>query len=264
MIRRALGLLLALGLTACGATVEPPAPVEVRISSTEGAAAMAHRVGEAVSREKPHLSFAVSEEDAARSLERLAAGEADVAIVSALLPGAESFRQIPVARDGLAVIVHPDNRVDNLTLLDLRALYAGRMLSWRDVGGNAMAVQPAVRERGAGSNEIFSAQVMQGTRITPNARVFPNDRAVLAFVARTPGAVGYVSAALPAEGVKVVAVEEVSPAPETVSNGAYPLTYLLYALTLPAPAPAAQEFVAFWIAPAGQEMATSAGLGRIR
>ncbi len=264
MIRRALGLLLVLGLTACGATVEPPAPVEVRVSSTEGAAAMARSVGEAVSRQKPHLSFTVSEEDAARSLERLAAGEAEVAIVSALLPGAEAFRQTPVARDGLAVIVHPDNPVDNLTLLDLRALYAGRTLSWRDVGGNAMAVQPAVRERGAGSNEIFAAQVMGGVRITPNARVFPGDEAVRAFVARTPGAVGYVSAALSPAGVKVVSVEEVSPTPETVSSGAYPLTHLLYALTAPRPSPEAQAFVAFWIGGAGQELATSMGLGRIR
>jgi phosphate transport system substrate-binding protein len=260
---RALLIVLVLILTACGATVEPPAPVELRVSATDETVALVNVVSAVFAEARPHLSFEVTTANATRSLARLAAGEVDLIVVPTLPPGADQFRQTPIARDGVAIIVHPDNPVDNLTLLDLQRLYAGRIFNWGDVEGRAGETQVAVRERGSGARAIFEDRVMGGQRVTPNARVFPNSQAVVAFVAKNPGAIGYVGTAQLTEEIKVVAVEEIRPTQQNLTNGAYPLTHLIYVLTLPEPEPLLNNFVNYFLRPAGQELVEAQGLGRI-
>ncbi|MFQ5576669.1 MAG: substrate-binding domain-containing protein [Anaerolineae bacterium] len=264
MIKAVAPLALSAALAACGATVEPPPPLELRLSATEGAAAMLEQAGTEYHRAAAHVEVSVTAGSASRSLARLAAGQAAIALTAGLPPGSEPFRQTPVARDGAAIIVHPDNPVRALTLLELQQLYSGRILNWRQVQGSDAPVQVAVREPGSGLGAVFEARVMNGTRITPNARVFPTSRAVVQFVAQNPQAVGYVGAPLTGDGVAVVAVEEVLPRQENLTNGAYPLTYDLFALTPPDAGPDGSDFVNFLLGPAGQEIVAAHGLGRVR
>lgn len=257
----AIGLLAA--LTACATAIEPPAPVELRVALSPEIRPAVEAVSADYTRAKSHISVALAEANATTSLTQLAAGEVDLAIVSNLSPGAEQFRQIPIARDGLAIIVHPDNPVKNLTLLELQKLYAGTVYNWADVQGQAGEVQAVVRERGSGSRAIFEERVMNGVRVTPNARVFPNGRAVVDFVSQNPQAIGYASAVMVTAGVKVISVEDIAPAPETVSNGAYPLTHPVYLLTLPEAADEAGDLAGLFTRSAGQAALAEAGLARL-
>jgi len=253
----------AVSLPACGATVEPPAPVSLTISAVEAGSSLAARLGDAYSADNPHVSVTVTTATTPRTLEKLLAGNTDAALVSFLPPGADQFQQTPVARDGVAVIVHPDNPVENLTLLDLARIFSGQIYNWRDVQGSALEMQPVVRESDSGTRTIFNRRVMADERITPNARVFPNGHAVMAFVAQTPGAVGYVSATLVDDTVKVVSVEDVFPAADNLATGAYPLTHQLYLLTPPDAGAMVDDFAALFLSPAGQKIVTALGLGRV-
>ncbi len=262
-------LILSLLLTACGgATVEPPSPVTLTISSVTSAGRLVQELGDQFSQANPHISFEIVSANSTRSLEYLAAGKADIAVISHLPPGIEQFQVTPIARDALLLVAHPDNPVDNLSLSELRQLYSGKVYDWRKTGGPAEEVQVVVRERGSGLKAVFDEAVMKGERITPNARIFPNGKAVSNYAAQEQGAIGYVSAAdastlfsagLPG-ALKIITLNDVSPAPENLLNQAYPLAYTLYVVTTPDAPSEVREFVDYLRSPAGQTLIKAQGM----
>jgi phosphate transport system substrate-binding protein len=159
---------------------------------------------------------------------------------------------IPIARDGLAIIVNPQNTITNVTSLQLRALYRGETLNWGAIGGSGGEPIVISREDGSGSRAAFESLAMGGQRVTLNALVMPSSQAVVDYVASHRNAVGYVSTGIVTDTVRAVPVEAIPPTAETVGSGAYRLGRVLY-LYAPQPAPpAVQAFLDFVLSPAGQ------------
>jgi phosphate transport system substrate-binding protein len=186
---------------------------------------------------------------------RLVAGAVDLAAVSwqenDTRPPA-GFTAIPIGRDAVAVIVHPQNRVKGLTLLQLRAIYRGEILDWTAFGGPAEEPVIVSREDGSGTRAAFAALAMAGDRVTLNALVMPTSAAVVDYIARHRAAIGYVSMAGLTDTVRAVPVEDLLPSAANVRSGAYHLSRVLY-LYAADPAPSAtQAFVNFVLSPAGQ------------
>ncbi len=193
------------------------------------------------------------------------AGESDLGLVSwGEPPPGAALQTWRVARDGIAVVVHPSNPLTGLSLLQLRELFAGRIWEWRGVGADvAGGVQVISREQGSGTRAAFEALAMDGLRVTPTALVMPSGRSVVKTVAENPDAIGYVSMGLLSSEVKAIKVEGVLPGPLAVTQGRYPLSR---DLTLVAPKPAAEAARAlaeFALSPAGQEI-VGQRYGRIR
>lgn len=261
-----LAFITPLILVGCGTTIEAPEPAVFSAVSSDSTIMVARQLTATFTEQTPRVSFEIGVTNSSRALARLTASEIDFALTTLNRPELDQFQQIPIARDGLAIIVHPDNPVANLTLLDLEHLYSGKIFDWRDIPGaqdGEEAVQVVVREQDSGTGTIFQNKVLPNGRITPNARVFPNSQAIVDYIAQTPQAIGYVSTTQLSEKVKIVAVEEILPAPATLVNAAYPLTYLIY-LAIPLDAdPAIQEFANFTLGPAGQSVMVANGLGRV-
>jgi phosphate transport system substrate-binding protein len=198
-------------------------------------------------------------------LEALRKGEVDLALTSWLPPdganegpgglGLDSgWQATAIARDAIAIVVHPSNPLEGLGLLQVQALFGGRAYEWRAVGvpGPQRLVQPVSREAGSGTRSAFEALAMGGQSITPRAVVAPSSQAVLEFVAEHPEAIGYVSMGYLSPGVKVLKIEGELPTPESAGHGAYPLARELWLVT-PEEAPeVVQAFVDFALNPAGQ------------
>lgn len=258
--------IISLILAGCGTAIESPEPVVFSAVSSDSTITVARQLAATFTEQTPRVSFEIGVTNSSRALARLGVGEIDFALTTLYRPELDQFRQIPIARDGLAIIVHPDNPVDNLTLRDLEHLYSGKIFDWRDIPGAQSlndAVQVLVREQDSGTGAVFQSKVLPNGRITPNARVFPNSRAMVDYVAQTPQAIGYVSTTQLSEKVKIVAVEEILPTPATLANAAYPLTYLVY-LVIPLESdPVVQDFANFALGPAGQSVMVTNGLGRI-
>ena len=258
-------------LSACGgATVEPPSPVTLTISSVGSASQLIQELGDQFFQANPHISFEIVSANSTRSLEHLAAGEADIALISHLPPGIEQFQYAPIARDALLLVAHPNNPLDNLSLSELTRLYSGQVYDWRKMGGPSEEVQVVVRERGSGLKAVFDEVVMMGERITPNARIFPNGKAVSNYAAQEQGAIAYVSAAGASallgadlqDALKIITLNDISPAPENLRNQAYPLAYTLYAVTTPDAPSEVREFVDYLRGPAGQALVEAYGMAR--
>ncbi|MXX03660.1 MAG: hypothetical protein F4X08_04455 [Gemmatimonadetes bacterium] len=110
--------------------------------------------------------------------------------VEALSAGEADFITRTVAHDALAVIVHGDNPVEDLTVGQLRDIYTGKITNWRELGGKDMAIRPLVRDRNSGTYEVFEDVVLEGAEY--GANVYPcSTMAALASIAGAyPGTIG--------------------------------------------------------------------------
>ena len=166
--------------------------------------------------------------------------------------GAKRLWWTAIAQDGIALVVHPQNTVGGLTLPQARDIFFGRILDWKEIGGTPGEIAVVSREDGSGTREVFEEMVMGEKRITLTAIVMPSSEAMVEYVARHPTAIGYVSMGYLSPQVKALQIEGVSPTPEDVQSGAYPLTRPLYLLTGQEPTGEVKAFIEFALSPTGQ------------
>lgn len=196
-------------------------------------------------------------------LQAAANGIADIGMCSRSLKAEEEekFTPIVIARDGLAIVVHPTNSVDNLTREQVRRMFAGEIADWREVGGRPGPIRLITREEGSGTREAFSKLVMDNQRIARRALTQESNMAVKELVAHDPAAVGYMSLGL-VGGLKTVRIDGVSPTVKHVIDGSYPLVRPFLFVTTGPPNPRARKFIAFVLSAAGQALLEREGLVR--
>jgi phosphate transport system substrate-binding protein len=253
-------------LVACGEPVATLEPEYIRITGSTTVRPVLAELVSTFTEQNPTVSVDVAAYGSQFALESLRAGEADLAMLSWLdvVPSGLGSRDgqvdpewetLLVGRDAIAIIVHPDNPVQELGLLQVRAIFGGRVYDWSAVGGSAGQglVQPMSREAGAGVRAAFETLAMEGLPVTPQAMVMPTGQALVDFVAGHPEAIGYVSMAETSNRVSVLKIEGELPTPETAKEGSYPLSYDLWLVTANSSEPV-QRFVAFARSQAGQEI----------
>ncbi|MCE5196438.1 MAG: phosphate ABC transporter substrate-binding protein [Negativicutes bacterium] len=188
-------------------------------------------------------------------------GTAGIGMSSRALKSEEkSLWFVEIARDGLAVIVNPANPVENLTLDQLRDIYAGASQDWSRLGGAAAKIHVITREEGSGTRSAFTELVMGKTEITPRAIVQDSNGAVLQLVKDDPNAIGYISLGLVNQAVKALQLEGIAATKENVLNGSYNLTRPFLFICSKSPSGIAKQFIDFTLSPQGQTILNSEGL----
>lgn len=249
-------LLLAL-LGACGQPVVTVEPVHYRLQAA-GSTTLGPLVAElaaAFHQHAPSVSLAVDGAGTDYGLEALRSGRVDLALASWLPAGIDpSWQATPIARDGIAVIVHPDNPIQGLGLLQLQDLFGGQAFTWDSVGAPRAqgVVQPVSREEGSGTRAAFEALAMDGQGVTPRAVVVTSGQGMVDYVASNRQAIGYVSIGYLSPAVKALTVEGVAPSSETVRQGSYPLSRELWLVIRNPPPPDVQQFLDFVLSSTGQ------------
>ncbi|MCG3211318.1 MAG: Phosphate-binding protein PstS 1 [Anaerolineae bacterium] len=251
-------LLLLLLLAGCStrATATPPAPIFLTAAGSTSAGLLLADLAAAYSQQQPHINIEVQGGGSALGRQWVESGRVDVGLVSgpAEEPGSK-LRRIPLARDAVAIITHPQNPIAGLSLVELRRIFGGRLLNWQDVAGPNLEIQVVSREDGSGTRAAFEAAVMAGQTVTPNAIVLPNSQSVIDFVAQQPNAVGYVS--LPftdGAGVHLVPIEGVLPSLTSLNDTSYPISQELALLVATPESAAVRQFIAFVQSPAARQI----------
>ena len=190
-------------------------------------------------------------------------GTCDIGLASRDLKDDETgVKQITVAKDGIAIIVNPENPVSDLTIEQIAALATGATANWADVGGNDAEVVFMGREAGSGTRDGFES--ITGTEDTC---VYQNEYTstgeVVAGVAANPNAIGYASLSA-VEGdttVKVLTVGGVAPSEETVLDGTYEIQRNFNFIISDSTelSPAAQAFVDWATSTAASDLIAGAG-----
>ena len=110
--------------------------------------------------------------------------------VEALSAGEAAFVTRTVAHDALAVILHGDNPVEDLTVGQLKDIYTGKIKNWREVGGKDVGIRPLVRDRNSGTYEVFQDVVLEGAEYGPGTYPCSTMTALTAVAGSHPGAIG--------------------------------------------------------------------------
>ena len=261
------GLLsLLILLAGCGEPVATPQPVLLQASGSASMAPLLAEVAAVFEQQTPGVRVEVAGPGTAFGLQALEEGEVDLALVS-WLPGGTApsgrWQATAIARDALAIVVHPDNPLEGVGLLQLQDLYGGRIYDWAALGLPTGEVLPVSREEGSGTRAAFETLVMEDRRVTPRALLAPSPEAVRAAVAGNPGAIGYLAMGDVTPEVKVLKVEGELPAPKSAAEGTYALTRELWLVTASRPPAAVEQLLAFVLAPRGQEI-VGRRYGRVR
>ncbi len=169
-----------------------------------------------------------------------------------------------IALDGIAVIVHPINRLRSVNISDLAGIFSGKIRNWSETGGNGKEIHVYTRDEKSGTFQTFRNLALQGNRIAENAEICRYHEDIADKVARDPDGIGYVG--LPyIFRTKALAVSDgestaLKPAPFTVKTEDYILSRRLF-LYAPSPAPGSYtgRFIDFVLSPAGQQIVRDTG-----
>jgi len=164
-----------------------------------------------------------------------------------------------IARDGIAIVVHPDTVVDGLTVEQVRDIFSGKITNWSEVGGVDAAIIVASREEGSGTRDAFQELVMGDALITENAILQQSNGALRTTVANTPNAIAYLSFGYLDKSVKVLHLDGVEATEENASNGTYPVVRPLNMLTNGEPQGVVKAFLDFVLGPEGQAIVRAEG-----
>jgi phosphate transport system substrate-binding protein len=192
-------------------------------------------------------------------------GVADVGMSSrALKESEERLWSVVIAKDGLALIVHPDNPIDNLSLRQVLDIYTGRVTNWNELGGEDKKIHLVAREEGSGTRSAFQDLVMADESITPKAIVQNTNGAVKQFVSGNPNAIGFISLGLVDEQVKALYLDGVSPTQINVLNGSYGLFRPFLFVSNYEPEGQVKKFIDYVLSDEGQQVLIDEGLVSLR
>jgi phosphate transport system substrate-binding protein len=173
-----------------------------------------------------------------------------------------------LALDGVTVIVNRANPIAALDFAQLRAIFTGSIVNWRELGGADMAIAPFGRSTGSGTASLFNERVLEGGAPGSSVRPLPTNEAIVAEVGAQPGAIGYVGfGALRggSERIKAVPLRSddkaapVAPSVETIRSGSYPFARALYVAAPGKPAGTVKAFLDFCSGASGQVLIQRAG-----
>ena len=136
-----------------------------------------------------------------------------------------------IARDAIAVIVHLDNPVNELTLQQISDIYSGKINNWLEVGGADRPIVRLSRETNSGTHVYFLEEVLRlgdkenKTLFSQNTLLLPSSEGISAEIRHNPNAIGYDGLGYVTHEMKVIAVARetdtgyILPSAETVNNG---------------------------------------------
>jgi phosphate transport system substrate-binding protein len=216
----------------------------------------------------PHIQISVSGTGTGEGLKSLVDGNIDIAGASRdILPteqkradreGVKLLRHT-IALDSLAVIVHPDNPITDLSIEDLHNIYIGVHRNWKELGGFDRPIIAINRDSSSGTFEMWLELVLFGEHYRKDAQVQPSSGGVAYAVGGNKNAIGYVGLGFLTSKVKVLTINGVGPELPNVASGAYRLSRELYMFTGDPAPETSMHFILFMESPEGRRIIESEG-----
>lgn len=229
---------------------------EVIVTGSTTLLPIAEVAGEMYGEDHPGVSVLVSGMGSSAGIESVSNGSSDIGTSSRELKEAErglGLIDTPVAYDAIAVIVHPDNPVTELSTREVRSIFAGDITNWSEVGGPDMPIGLVNRDEASGTREAFAKIVMGDARFDKGAVILPGTGQVRAVVSEVKGAIGYISLGFVTDEVRAVAVDGIDPSEAAVVAGTYPIQRVLHFFSQGEPRGRAAEYMNFVLSPAVQD-----------
>lgn len=268
--------LVAAVLTACGSKAEETDTKEaveasadlsgsISMSGSTSMEKLANAVAESFMAKYPGVTVTAEFTGSGAGIEAVTAGTCDIGNSSRNLKEEELANGVVeniVAIDGIAVVVDPANAVEGLTREQLIGIYTGEIRNWSGVGGADAPIVVVGREAGSGTRGAFE-EILKIEDACAYANELDSTGAVMAKVASTPGAIGYVSLDVVDDTVIALPLEGVEPTAENIKAGSYFLSRPFVMATkgeISEQNEAVQALFSYLQSDEGKELIRSAGL----
>ena len=275
IITFALAALLALSLAACGSetktddAAKTDGQSQTQLTgtvSTDGSTSMEKVIGalsESYMTANSGVTVNYNPTGSGSGITAVQEGTCDIGLSSRALKDEEKsagLKETVLAYDGIAIIVHPDNPVSDLSVEQIAKLYTGEITNWKDVGGKDAEVVLIGREAASGTRDGFES--ITGTKDKCQYRQeLTSTGDVITAVSQNPDAIGYASLASIKDSVKALNVDGVTPSEATVKDGSYKVQrpFVLVTVEGKALSSAAQSFFDYATSPAAADIIAKAG-----
>jgi len=193
-----------------------------------------------------------------------------------LTPEEKGLTEIPIAHDAIALVVSAQNPVREMSMVQARDVFAGRIRSWKALGGPDQRITPITREEGSGTRASFDEKVMAAgmprdkdgkvvpAGLAPDALVQNSNGSVREIVASDPAAIGYISSGLIDERTAAVLLDHVAPTEQAIRSGRYPVVRRFLFLTKGDAGGTAREFINYVLSDSGQRILEEEGLTPVK
>ena len=235
IIALVLTALLALSLVACGSetktddadkTEDKTSTELTGTVSTDGSTSMEKVIGalsESFMAQNGGVTVNYNPTGSGSGITAVQEGTCDIGLSSRALKDEEKsagLKETVLAYDGIAIIVHPDNPVSDLSVEQIAKLYTGEITNWKDVGGDDGEIVLVGREAGSGTRDGFES-IVDVKDSCKYAQELTATGAVISAVEANPLAIGYASLSAVGDTVAMVTVEGVECSEDTVKDGSY-------------------------------------------
>ncbi|MBN2400742.1 MAG: phosphate ABC transporter substrate-binding protein [Candidatus Aminicenantes bacterium] len=266
-------LLFVLALSGCSRQNQQANTIQIKGSDTM--VNLGQAWAEEFMKADPKVSVAVTGGGSGTGIAALLSNTCDIAELSRELKPEEieiarkkgfEPKQITVALDGLAVVVHPANPLSQLTQDQLAAIFSGSVSNWKEIGGSDLPIVVLSREVNSGTHVYFKEHVLRRGRkdsqveFAATALMLPSSQAIADEVAQNPGAIGYYGMGYISPREKALAIAKdadspyVQPTIENVISNAYPISRPLLMVSRGEPKGLVASFLDFVLSGAGQKI----------
>jgi phosphate transport system substrate-binding protein len=173
----------------------------------------------------------------------------------------DQLRNYTVARDAIAMVVHPSNPVSDVSKVNLTKIFEGKITNWKEVGGPDLPITLVVRDNKTSITQKSVRDLLVHGDELPPGKTVKKAAEVIAAVKADPSALGFLTLAKITPELKTLTVDNVPMTKPTVLSARYPLTRSFYLVTYGTkPSPLAEDFIRFVIGREGQAAFEEQGL----
>ncbi len=167
--------------------------------------------------------------------------------------------RIVIGLDGIVIIVHAQNPIDQISIKQLRDIYTGKIADWKNLGLEPGKILPVSRDISSGTFVIFGKRILGSEKLRPDVRLVPSNRVMVQSVAANKETIGCVGLGYADKSVKALPVDGWHPGPTTIKSGKYPLSRKLFLFIRDDFSELKKKFLEFVLSPEGQRVVNKEG-----
>jgi len=260
-----LGTALISGAISCSKSTKK----KIVIKGSTTVLPITQKAAEVYQQRNKNVSITIEGSGSGNGIRALLEGNCDIANASRAMKDKEKikaqqkgirYREITVALDMIIPVVHPANKVSNLSLDQLKAIYEGSITNWKQIGGDNENIVVVSRDTSSGTYEVWHKLVMKKKNVKKDSLLQASNGAVLTTVAKNKKAIGYIGYGYVNNSIKTLQVNGVE---GTISNGKskrYPISRDLYMyVNVDKIDTKVQGFLDFILGPQGQRLVKETG-----
>lgn len=235
---------------------------------------------EAYQEQQAQITISVTGGGSGAGIASLINGTADIANASRKIKSEEIQNaraggiepvEFVIARDAIAIIVHLDNPISQLTLQQVSDIYSGKYNNWKELGGEDRPIVRLSRETNSGTHVYFLEEVLRlgnlddKTLFAMDTLLLPSSEGIIAEVRENPNAIGYDGLGYVTDEMKVIAIATtegqpyIIPSIENVNNNTYPISRDLYMYTAGEPAGVVKDYLSWVLSDEAQKIVEELG-----